>query len=99
MTRTIMGTVVLGWLTWMAAGCANVQLPREINLGSGSSQEKFDTTDIPVTKTHEEARVELRRAYHRIGQLERDKRRLDRRNQEYKDKYERCKEKYEDLKD
>jgi len=99
MLRPVFGVTLLAGLLWSAGGCAKVELPREINVGSGSSRERVDSTKIPHTQNHSEARQELRKAYHRIGRLERDNDRLRRQRDDYKDKYKHQKDKYEDLKD
>lgn len=100
MRRAMMGALMCFCLVALGVGC--VQAPREINVGTDygrSRQTRIDSTQIPATSSHAEARQELKKAYYRIGQLERDNERLQRKYDECKDKYERAKDKYEDLKD
>jgi len=100
MRRAMMGALVCSGLVGLGAGC--VEAPREINIGTDygrSRQARIDSTQIPPTANHAEARQELKKAYYRIGQLEREKDRLQRKYDECKDKYEREKDKYKDLKD
>ena len=101
MRRAMMGALVCSGLVGLGAGC-KVEAPREINVGTDygrSRQTRIDSTQVPATTSHAEARQELKKAYYRIGQLERDNERLQRKYDECKDKYERAKDKYEDLKD
>ena len=94
MRRAMMGALLCSVLIGLGPGC-KVEAPREINVGTGygrSRQERIDSTQIPPTADHAEARRELRKAYDRIGQLQRENERLQR-------KYDECKHKYEDLKD
>jgi len=101
MRRTMMGALVCSGLVGLGAGC-KVEAPREINVGTDygrSRQARIDSTQVPQTTSHAEARQELRKAYYRIGQLERENNRLQRKYEECKDKYERVKDQYEDLKD
>jgi len=101
MRRAMMGALVCSGLVGLGAGC-KVEAPREINVGTGygrSRQARIDSTQIPQTATHAEARQELKKAYDRIGQLERENDRLRRKYEECKDKYDDVKDKYEDLKD
>ena len=56
------------------------------------------SVEVPATSSHEEARLELRRAYARLNELESQNRRLERRARECKDKYDAMEEKYEKLK-
>ena len=101
MRRAMMGALVCSGLVGLGAGC-KVEAPREINVGTDygrSRQARIDSTQVPSTASHAEARHELKKAYYRIGQLEREKDRLQRKYDECKDKYEREKDKYKDLKD
>lgn len=101
MRRAIMGALACSGLLWLGAGC-KVEAPREINVGTDygrSRQTRIDSTQVPQTTSHAEARQELKKAYYRIGGLERENDRLRRKYEECKDKYDRVKDKYEDLKD
>jgi len=69
---------------------ACIQTPREINVdASGWRRERVDTTHIPETRTHEETRAELRKAYSEIERL-RDE------NAKLKKKYDELKKKHDD---
>lgn len=101
MRRAMMGALVCSGLLGLGTGC-KVEAPREINVGTeyGRSREaRVASTHVPPTSSHAEARQELKKAYYRIGELERENNRLRRKYEECKDKYERAKDKYEDLKD
>lgn len=101
MRRAMMGALVCSGLVGLGAGC-KVEAPREINVGTDygrSRQARIDSTQVPSTASHAEARHELKKAYDRIGGLQRENDRLRRKYEECKDKYEREKDKYEDLKD
>jgi len=79
-------------------GCVNVKAPESVDLRVGDS-EPVDSSAIPETHSHEEARAELRRAYGRIQHLERENAALERKAARYKSERDECKdrlEKYED---
>ncbi|MFQ6049259.1 MAG: hypothetical protein ACE5K7_07840 [Phycisphaerae bacterium] len=80
---------------WVMIGCMNIEAPREIRIGAGPTQAELDSTRIPKTTSHEQARQELRKAYYRIGQLERENARLRQQRDEYKAKYKRLRDRYE----
>jgi len=84
-------TLVMG-----IAGCVNVQAPEKIEIGGRRGSEPIDTSRLPPTASHEEARERLAEAYDRIAyleakvrDLEEDKRELKREKEDYKDRYER----------
>jgi hypothetical protein len=70
-----------------AFGC--IQTPREINVDASGwrSHEKVDTAQIPETRTHEEAKAELRKAYAEIDRLKDENAKLKRKNDELKKKH------------
>lgn len=84
-------------------GCVNVKAPDEVNIGSSRGRQPIDTTRLPATRSHEEARQRLAEAYERIDyledrvrDLEDDKRELKDDREEYKRKYKRLKDRYDD---
>lgn len=87
----------------LLVGCLNVQAPEKIEIGSGRGREPIDTSRIPETRSHEEARQKLAEAYERIkylegkvNSLEKDKRELKKDKEDIKDKYEREKKRNKD---
>lgn len=82
----------------LSAGCVSVKAPEKIVVGSGSPP-PVDSSRVPATSTHEEARAELNKAYQNIQHLERENQRLRQKADEYKrerDDARRRLEKYED---
>jgi len=87
-------------LVLVGLGCVNVKAPERIDVGGGGpGREPIDTSRVPPTASHEEARQRLGEAYERIRYLEgkvhgleEDKRDLKREKEEYKKKYEREKD-------
>ena len=73
------------------AGCINLKAPERIDIG-GRNAEPVDSSRVPPTANHDEARRELTRAYQRIQQLERDNERLDRKAADYKRERDECRE-------
>ncbi|MFH1419612.1 MAG: hypothetical protein ABII12_15150 [Planctomycetota bacterium] len=83
-------------------GCISVKAPEEINVGS-QRRRPADTSRVPHTSSHEEARQKLAEAYEEIRHLENkardlenDKRKCKRERDEYKDKYEHLRDRYDD---
>jgi len=84
-------------------GCINVKAPEEINVGSSPGRQPIDTSRLPRTQSHEEARQKLAEAYQRIDYLEdkvrdldKDKRELKDERDDYKRKYKREKKRHDD---
>ena len=85
-------------LFWATPGCVHVQAPEKIEVGGGRA-ERVDSTRIPETASHAEARQELRKAYQYIQHLERDNGRLEAKTKKYKRQRDECEDrldKYED---
>ena len=83
-------------------GCVNVRTP-DVQINTGPPPENVDSSRVPPTATHEEARAELVKAYNHIRYLEHENARLREKRQdaledrdEYKRKYKRLKDKYDD---
>ncbi len=96
------GAVLLG-VGLGVAGCVSVKAPEDINIGSRPGREPIDTSRVPPTRSHEEARQKLAGAYERIDYLEAkirdledDKEELKKKRDEYKRKYKRLKDRYDD---
>jgi hypothetical protein len=84
-------------------GCVEVKAPEEIHVNQSPGRAPLDTSRIPPTQSHEEARQRLAEAYQRIQYLEakvrdldRDKQELKRERDEYEDRYDQMKDRYED---
>ena len=98
MNRRLWVVLAMGGLCWSIAGCVNVKAPEKIEVGGGRA-ERVDSTRIPDTASHEEARQELRKAYAYIRDLEHDRERLEAKANKYKherDEYKDRLKKYED---
>ena len=87
----------------LATGCVSARAPENIYVGSGPRAADVDSSAIPHTETHEQARAELVKAYQQIRYLEHEHDRCRdkladarRRGDEYKSKYKRLKDKYDD---
>jgi outer membrane murein-binding lipoprotein Lpp len=85
------------------AGCVNVKAPEQINVGSRPGRRSLDTSSVPPTRSHLEARQKLAEAYDRIryleakiDDLEEDKRELKEDRDDYKRKYKREKDRHDD---
>jgi hypothetical protein len=92
---------VLGLLS--VTGCVNVTPPDVYIKADAQPPPDIDSSKVPETRTHEEARQELVKAYSYIRYLERklaradeDRDRYKRERDEYKDKYKHLKDRYED---
>jgi len=88
----VVAAVVLAGLLGVA-GCLQVQAPKEINVGTGRGHEPIDTSRVPPTQSHEEARQKLAEAYDRISYLEGKVRGLEKDKRELKSDLEECKDK------
>ena len=74
----------------LVCGCLSIKAPSEVNLGGRSSN--VDSSRVPETASHEEARAELRKSYAYIRELEDKKAEYKRERDRYKDRL----KKYED---
>ena len=77
------------------AACVNARAP-DVYINTGPSPEDVDSSKVPPTTTHAEARAELELAYRQIRYLESENRRLEERADKYKSKYKSLKDKYDD---
>ncbi|MCK4660274.1 MAG: hypothetical protein KAV82_12195 [Phycisphaerae bacterium] len=83
-------------------GCVQATAP-DVYINTGPPPEDVNSAQVPATSTHEEACVELEKAYRQIRYLEHENHRLaekvkkeKERGDEYKKKYKRLKDKYDD---
>lgn len=67
--RLGIGAVIVFGLS--AGGCLSVRAPERINVGSSPGRERIDTSRVPPTRDHADAREKLAQAYDRIDYLER----------------------------
>lgn len=81
-----------------AVGCVSVQAPERIDIGSSRS-EPVDSSQVPQTSSHEEAQVELRKAYGYIRDLEQRVDKLKREKKECEREREKCEERLERYED
>lgn len=95
MWRTHLLVVALAALfasTTLLAGCVSVKAPETITVGNHPA--RIDSSSVPPTRSHEEARQLLAAAYERnryleakVAKLERDKEELKEERDEYKRRY------------
>ncbi len=90
--------VLLGGLVSFA-GCVSIKAPEEVYIANRNRPERIDSSRVPPTNSHEEARQKLAEAYERnrfledkVQKLEREMRKLKDDRDEYKEKYEREKD-------
>jgi len=79
-----------------ACGCVQVRAPERIQIGSDPPPEHIESTRIPPTASHEEARAELRKAYRQIAYLEHENDRLREKLDECEDHREALEDRYDD---
>jgi len=86
------GFVVLFVISTLLAGCVSVKAPESISVGD--HPRRVDSSHVPPTQSHEEARQLLREAYERnryleakVAELEREKKELKAERDEYKRRY------------
>lgn len=98
------GSLVLVCVGIVASvGCVSLEAPEQINVNQSPGRAPIDTSRVPPTRSHEEARHRLAEAYQRIDYLEakvrdldHDKEKLKRELDEYEDRYDRLKDRYDD---
>lgn len=89
------------WRLFMAAGvliglAGCVTAPERIDVNLGSSRpEPVDSSRVPATASHEEARHELVKAYQNIQYLERENARLAEKAARYESERDDCKDRLE----
>ena len=100
--KTVLSIGCLGTATLIVVGCVNARAP-DIYFDRGPEPAAVDSSDVPEPQTLEEARAELAKAYQQIRYLEHQNERCQRkleqareRGDEYKRKYKRLKDKYDD---
>ncbi|MFH1747731.1 MAG: hypothetical protein ABIG44_11905 [Planctomycetota bacterium] len=91
--------LVAGGLLWAMVGCVSVTAPEKIEMGGRAQPEPVDSSQIPPTASHEEARQELTKAYRWVKHVERENEDLRDKADEYKrerDKYKKERDRYKD---
>ena len=81
----------------LGSGCVSVKAPREVTIGGHVNY--VDSSSVPETASHEEARAELRKAYAYIRELKDDKAEYKRERDEYKKERDRYKDRIEEYED
>lgn len=91
------GFVVFFALTILLAGCVSIKAPERISIGD--HPHRIDSTRVPPTRSHEDARQLLAEAYERnryletqVAELKRDKQKLKTERDEYKRRYKSAKD-------
>jgi len=97
-------TVCLG--AWMMVGCVSLKAPERIEVGSRNAPPKVDSSKVPPTSNHAEARQRLAEAYQRNAYLERRVADLEAKCDRYEEKYDEerdrrkaCEDRLEDYED
>lgn len=85
------------------SGCVSVKAPDEFYVANQGAPKRVDSSRVPPTSTHEEARRLLTEAYERnqylemkVGKLEQENRKLEAERDDYEERFERLKDRYED---
>lgn len=82
-------TLLAVGLLMLVSGCVQIKAPERINIG-GEPPPPVDSSRVPPTSTHEEARAELVKAYQNIQYLEQQNARLRSKADEYKRERDEC---------
>lgn len=85
-------------LVWLMTGCVSVKAPERVTVNAGGP-EPVDSSRLPATNSHAEAREELRKAYANLQHLERVSDRLDQKLEKCKRELDRCEERLERYED
>ena len=72
------------------AGCVSVKAPERITINRSPRPEPVDSGRVPQTSNHEQARMELNKAYQNIQYLENQNRKLADDAQEYRRERDEC---------
>ncbi len=96
--RTTILIACLLLVCWTFTGCLNVRTP-DIQINTSAPPEQIDSSRVPPTATHQEARAELVKAYNQIRYLEQRNARLRDKASEYREERDEYKHKYKRLKD
>jgi predicted RNase H-like nuclease (RuvC/YqgF family) len=78
------------------SGCVSVKAPESIQIGSERRPEPVDSSRVPNTASHEEAREELRKAYANLRYYEDELAELQDKAERYKRERERCEDELEE---
>ncbi|MCK4341753.1 MAG: hypothetical protein KAY37_08530 [Phycisphaerae bacterium] len=87
--RTVCLLLVVG-LLGATVGCVSVTAPEKVTIGGSSRPEQVDSSRVPPTSSHEEARRELEKAYRFIRHLEDENAHHDRKAAKYKRERDEC---------
>ena len=95
--------LVIGLVLFLPA-CLSIKAPDNISGDfSGWRNESFDASQVPKTNSHEEAKSELEKAYaqirhlnRKVEKLEESKRKAKDERDEWKRKYKRLEDRYDD---
>ncbi len=104
-TSRLSGLGILIALAWVfnLSGCVSINDPKGFDITGVGAPKRIDSTHVPPTNTHAEARRLLEEAYERNGyleercaKLEAENRKLEAERDEFEDRYEMLKDRYED---
>lgn len=85
----LLGSLLVAGAT---CGCVSVKAPERIVIGGSARPEPVDSSRVPDTATHDEARRELVKAYQNLQYLERENDRLAKQAADYKRERDECRE-------
>ena len=94
-TRRAASCWVVATISLLITGCLSIKAPERIEVGNSSRPEPVDSSRIPPTTSHEQARQELAKAYQNIQYLERENQRLDRKAADYKRERDECRKRHD----
>jgi len=97
--RRILLLGTCGALLLSLGGCVTAPERIEVSVGEGRRPPPVDSSHVPATTSHEEARQELAKAYENIRYLEQENRRLQDKAERYKRERDECRkrlDRYED---
>jgi hypothetical protein len=97
--RTSLLTACVCLVAALAAGCFSAKAPDNIYIGGGPRSADVDSSTVPRTRTHEEAKAELVKAYQQIRYLEHERARCKDKLEDAEERADEYENKYEDLKD
>lgn len=88
--RQTLFLAAMGAAWCLGSGCVSVKAPERITINRSPRPEPVDSRRVPQTSSHEQARMELNKAYQNIQYLEDQNRKLASDAQEYKRERDDC---------
>ena len=88
----------MGLIWLLSSGCVSVRVP-DIRIETGPAPERIDIYHVPPTRTHEQARAELEKAYRHLRYLDQQVRQLRQKLRELQAEKRRLQQKLQELTD